>query len=121
MRGRDHPDVNLMSAVAAEPLEFLLLQDAQQFRLKFQRNVANLVKKQRALVGELEPSCFLGDGAGKCSFFVAEQLTLEESERKCGAIQFHESLLAAIAQLMYRARNEFLARSRLPKNQYARV
>jgi hypothetical protein len=68
MRGCDQPHVDLMSTVAAKPLEFLLLQDAQQFRLKFQRNVANLVKKQRAFVGELEASRFLGDGACKCPF-----------------------------------------------------
>ena len=28
MRGRDQPDVNLVRTVAAEPLEFLLLQNA---------------------------------------------------------------------------------------------
>jgi hypothetical protein len=72
MRGRDQSHVNLMRTVAAEPLEFLLLQDSQQFRLKFQRYIANFVKKQRAFVGKLEPSRFLGDGAGECSFFVAE-------------------------------------------------
>src|SRR5271154_5808298 len=99
-----------MRTVAAEPLEFLLLQDAQQFRLKFQRYVADLVKKQSAFVGELEPSCFL-----------AEQLTLEESQRDCGTIQFHESLLAATAQLMDRTRNEFLARSRLSQDQHAGI
>ena len=29
MRGRDQADVNFVRAVAAEPLEFLLLQDTQ--------------------------------------------------------------------------------------------
>ena len=33
MRCRDQPDVNLMRAVATEPLEFLLLQNAEEFRL----------------------------------------------------------------------------------------
>src|SRR5208282_6571277 len=99
--------IHLMRTVAAEPLEFLFLQDAQQFRLKFQRYIANLVKKQRAFVGELEPPRFLGDSAGKCSFFVAEQFTFKESKRDCGAIQFHESLLAATAQFMYRTSDEF--------------
>src|ERR1700733_14629989 len=102
-----------MRTVAAEPLEFLLLQDAQQFRLKFQRDIANLVKKQCAFVGELEPSRLLGDGACECLFFVTEQLTLEKSKGDCGTIQFHESLLAPTAQLMYRARNEFFTGSRL--------
>src|SRR5271155_5482632 len=121
MRGCDQPPVNLMGAVAPEPLEFLLLQNAQQFGLKFQRYIANLVKKQRAFVGQLEPSRFLRDGACECSSFVAEQLALEKSKRNRGAIQFHERLLAAIAQLMYRTRNKFLAGSRLSQDQHAGI
>src|SRR5580692_3092968 len=121
MGGGDQPHINLMRAVASEPLEFLFLQDAQQFRLKFQWYVANLVKKQRAFVGQLEPSRFLSDGACKCSFFVAKQLTLEESKRDCGAIQFHESLLAATAEFMYCTRNEFFAGSRLSQDQHAGI
>ena len=49
MRRSDEPDVNLMSAVAAEPLKFLLLQNAQQFCLKFERDVAHFIQKQRRL------------------------------------------------------------------------
>src|SRR5215469_9390166 len=113
MRGRDQAHVNLMRTVAAEPLEFLLLQDTQQFRLKFQRYITNFVKKESAFIGKFEASRFLGDGACKCSFFVAEQLTLKKSKRYCGAIQFHESLFAATAKLMYGTRNEFFAGSRL--------
>src|SRR5580692_829321 len=121
MGGGDQPHVNLMRAVASEPLEFLFLQDAQQFRLKFQWYVANLVKKQRAFVGQLEPSRFLSDGACKCSFFVAKQLTLEESKRDCGAIQFHESLLAATAEFMYCTRNEFFAGPGLSQDQHTGI
>jgi hypothetical protein len=40
--------------VATESLELLFLQDAQQFRLKLQRDVADFVKKERALVRELK-------------------------------------------------------------------
>jgi hypothetical protein len=67
MRGRDQAHINLMRTVAAEPLEFLLLQDAQEFRLKFQRHVANLVKKERPLVRELKAPCFLCDCSRKRS------------------------------------------------------
>ena len=87
MRGCDQANVNLMRTVAAKPLEFLLLQNAQQFRLKFERDIADLVKKQRAFVSEFEAPGFLGDGACKCSFFVPEKLTLKKSKRYCRAIQ----------------------------------
>src|SRR6202034_4944511 len=116
MRGCDQADITLMRTVAAEPLEFLLLQHPQQFRLKFQRYIANLVKKQRAFVGELEPSRFLGNCACKCSFFVSEELTLQQSEGDRGTVQFHECLFVAPAQLMYRTSNEFFAGARLAQD-----
>ena len=97
MRRRDEPDVNFMRTVAAESLEFLLLQDAQQFRLQLQRYVADFVKKQRTSVGQLEPPRLLRDSAGKCTFFVAKQLTLQKSKRDCRAVQLHECPFAATA------------------------
>ena len=90
MCGGDQADVNLVRAVAAEPLEFLLLQDAQQFRLKFQRDVADLVQKKRALVREFKASRLLRDGASECAFFVTEQFTLEKPQRDRSAVQFDE-------------------------------
>jgi len=80
MRSCYQPDVDLVGAVAAEPLEFLLLQDAEQFRLKFQRYIANLIQEKRPLIGELKAPRFLSDGAGECSLFVAKQLALEQSD-----------------------------------------
>src|SRR5215469_5343533 len=111
MRGGDQTDVNPVRTVAAEPLEFLLLQDAQQFRLKFQRDIADLVQKKRPLVGQFEAPDFLRDGAGKRPFFVAEQLTLKKSKRDRRAIQLHKRLFAAIAQFVYGTRNELFAGS----------
>src|SRR5215831_5469019 len=121
MRRCDQPDVNLMCAIAAEPLEFLLLQNAEQFRLKFQRYIAHLVKKERSLVGKFEASGFLRYSAGKRSFFVAEQFTLEKSKRYCRAVQLHECLVPATDQVMYRTRNKLFAGSRLPQDQHTRI
>src|SRR5215813_1892126 len=79
MRGCDQSHVNLVRTVAAEPLEFLLLQDAQQLGLKFQRYIANLVKKERAFVREFKPPRFLRDGACKGTFLVPEKLAFQQS------------------------------------------
>src|SRR5580704_16115534 len=103
MRGGDEAYVNFMSAVAAEPLKFLLLQNAQQLRLKFERDIADFVQKERALMCELKAPHFVSDRSRKCSFFVAEQLTLQKPERNRGAIQFDEGAFAAGAQIVYRA------------------
>ena len=44
---------------AAEPLELLLLQHAEQLGLQLQRDVADLVEEQRPLVGQLEAADLL--------------------------------------------------------------
>ena len=121
MRSGDQPHIHFMSAVAAEPLKFLLLQNAQQFRLKFERDVADFVQKERALVRQFKASHFLRDRSGKCSFFVTEQLTLQKPERNRGAIQFNEGAFAAGAQIVYRAGNQLLAGSGLAQDQHARI
>ena len=46
---------------AAQALELLLLQDAQQLGLQRRRDVADLVEEQRAAVGQLEAADLLRD------------------------------------------------------------
>src|SRR3974390_2885706 len=110
-----------MRTVAAKPFEFLFLQNAKQFCLRFQRDIAHLVKKQCAFVSEFEPPRLLRNGARKCSFFVAEQLTLEESERDGGTVQFHEGFFAATAQPMYCTCNKLLAGPGLSLDQHTGI
>src|ERR1700733_2343383 len=47
-------NVHLNGASASQPLEFLLLQDTQQFRLELQRQVPGFVQEQRPLVCQLK-------------------------------------------------------------------
>src|SRR6266404_2981013 len=121
MRSCDQADINFVRAVTAEPLEFLLLQDAQQLRLKFERNVADLVKKERALVRKLKTSRFLRDRSGECASFMTEQFALQEPKRNCGAIQFHKSPFPSAAQIVDCTRDKFFTCSRLAQDQHARV
>jgi len=88
MRSCDQADINFVRAVTAEPLKFLLLQDAEQLSLKFERNVADLIKKERALVHKLKTSRFLRDRSGECASFMTEQFALQKSEEDCSAVQF---------------------------------
>ena len=89
--------------------------------MELQRYITDLIKKERAFVSEFETSRFLGDGTGKCALFVAEQLALKKSKRDCSAIQFHECLFAATAQLVYRARDKFFAGPGLSLDQHGRI
>ena len=82
IRRRHQPDVDADRPGAAEPLELLLLQHAQQLRLQLQRNVADLVQEQRAAVRELEATDALRDRAGERALLVPEQLALEQARRE---------------------------------------
>ena len=50
----DQADIDVAGAFVADPLEITLLQHAQQLALQLQRDLADLVEKQRAAVGEFE-------------------------------------------------------------------
>ena len=62
-----------MSSGAAQALELLLLQDAEQFGLQCRRNIADLVQEERAFVGQLEASNLLRDGSSERAFLVAKK------------------------------------------------
>src|SRR5439155_25580062 len=52
--GREDAHVDLQGAVAADPLELALLQDAQDLGLRLRPHVADLVEEERPAVGDLE-------------------------------------------------------------------
>ena len=56
VRRRDQPEVDGNRSVAAESLESPFLEHAQQLRLRDDREVADLVEEEGALVGHLEAS-----------------------------------------------------------------
>src|SRR5271167_1437966 len=58
---------------AADPLELQLLQDAQELGLSFQRDFANLVKKNCSAIRKLETAEVLRDRSAKCAALVAKQ------------------------------------------------
>ena len=63
-------------AGAAHSLEFLVLNGTQQFRLKFEWQLTDLIQKQRTLVGQLETPDLLRNRSGEGAPFAAEELTL---------------------------------------------
>ena len=65
MRGRDDADVDAQRTLTAEPHELSVLHDAQQPDLCGRRQLANLVEKERAAIGLLEPALAPAGGAGK--------------------------------------------------------
>ena len=83
--GSYEADVHLMSPTAAQALEFLFLQDTQQFGLQRQRNVSHLIQEEGPLVGHFEATDLLSDGAGKSSLLMAKNLAFKKIERNGSA------------------------------------
>src|SRR6266446_3814485 len=108
IRRRDDAHVDAPRPRAAEPLEFLLLKDAEELRLELERDVADLVEEERPAVCQLEASDPLRDRAREGAALVAEQLALEKARRDGGAVDLDEGPLATSAQVVNRARDQLL-------------
>src|ERR1700757_5009231 len=67
-------DINPQSLRAAQSLELLFLQHAEQLWLQLGRDVAHLVKEKRSSMRQLEAPNLLTDGPSERSLFLPEQL-----------------------------------------------
>ena len=110
-----------MGRVPPSALDLPLLQGAQQLGLQVERHLAHLVEKERALVRQLEAADLARDGAGERALLVAEELAFEQAGGNGGAIQLDEGALAARAQAVDGARQQFLAGSRLALDQHGGI
>jgi hypothetical protein len=86
IRGCHNTNVNPDGAVASEPLKFLFLENAQELRLQFERQIAHLIQKQRTCVGVLKAPGRLSPRSGECSALVAEEFALDETIWHCRAV-----------------------------------
>ena len=84
--GRDQPHVGPDRFAAADALEGLVLQHAQQLGLHRQRHVADLVEEQRAAAALLELADPAAVGAGEGALLVAEQLAFQQVLGDGGAV-----------------------------------
>ena len=83
---------------AADALELLLLQHAQQLDLRVERQLADLVEEDRAVVGELEAALLLLHRAGERAALVAEELAFDERGRQRPAVHLHHHARAPAAR-----------------------
>ena len=116
--GGDNAYINFDFAMAAETVEGLAIEHAQQFHLSLQLQFADFVEKKRALVGHFEQPGLGGVGAAESAFFVSEKLALDEIFGKRRAVDVDPRTAAALRRLVNRAGDEFLAGPRLPRDQH---
>ncbi len=110
MRRRDNAYVHRQLGPSTDPANRSFLQEAQQSRLQIEREVADLVEKQRSTGGALDESALALCGTGERAALVAEELRLDEIRRQRCAVDCNERAVAPLAVVVNRARGELLAR-----------
>ncbi len=106
---RDDAHVDLHRLAAADRLDLALLQRAQQLHLRRQRQLADLVEKQRAAAGFDELADVALGRAGERALLVTEQDRLDQIVRDRAAVDRDERLCGALARAVDRARDQLLA------------
>src|SRR2546428_121787 len=118
---REHAHVDADRVGPAHALDRALLEHAQELRLELDRHVADLVEVERPPVGELELAELPLLRVRERAALVAEHLRLEERRRDRGAGHRHERAPGPAAVVVDRARDQLLARTRLPAEEHGDV
>src|SRR6266849_708258 len=112
IRSSHQPHVHLVSPSAAQAFELLFLQYAQQLGLQRRRNITHLVEEECTFVGQLETANLLRYGSGERALLVAKELTFQQIQWNCSAIQSYKRTSDPRADVVDRMRDELLAGAR---------
>ena len=118
MGGADDAHVHGFFLGAAQGADPALLDGAQQLGLHGQRQVADLVEKQRAALGGLEVAGPVLGGAGVRPLARTEEFGLQQVLGNGAAVDGDQRPLRALAAGMQGAGHQFLAGARLPLHQH---
>ncbi len=121
VRGRYDAHVDTDRLRTAEPLDVPILQDAEQLHLHVRGQVADLVEKNRRVVGQFEAPDLSRRRAGEGAFLPAEQLAFHQGPGNGGAVHPDHRVLAPCAQVVKMAGDQLLAGSGLPQQQHGRI
>ena len=120
VRRDDEADVDVLGA-AADGLHLAGLDDAQDLRLHRQRQLADLVDEERALVGLLEVTEPRRMRARERALHVTEQLGLGELGGNGGGVEADERLVGALRVRVERRGEHVLADAALSGEQHGDV
>ena len=118
--GGNDADVDFLEA-AADGLDFVGLERAQDLGLQRQPQLSHLVEEQRPLVGLFELPDPLVGGPGEGTPLVPEQLAFQQVLRDRRAVEGHERLGGGRAKVVNRTGDHLLARSAFSLQQHRDV
>ena len=121
IRRGDDAHVDLDRLAAADGFKLLLLQHAEQFDLRLQRQVADFIEENGAAIRDFETPIAIRQRAGERSLHMAKQFALDQSGADGSAVHFHQRAVVPRAAVMDGAGHEFLARARLADDQHRRI
>jgi hypothetical protein len=119
--GRDDSHVDLHHPLAAERLHLALLHCPQHLRLGRRPEVADLVEKERAAVGQRELAPLLPRRPRERPLFVAEELGLDHRLGDGRAVERDEGLVRPRRERVQRARHQLFARAALAPDEHVRA
>src|SRR6516162_1567066 len=95
VRRTHNPHIDLHWIAAADPLDDLILQKAQQLYLHWQRHIADLIQEQGPAIGVFYSADGLLERASECALFVAKEFALEQRLGNRRTIDRHKRLARA--------------------------
>src|SRR5690606_17929999 len=107
--------------VRSDARDLARLQCAQQFALKAQAEVADLIQEERTLVRQFKPSWPVFPGIGKRAFFMAEQFAFKQGLRYCTHVYGNKTFTFAHRPLVNSARDQFFACAVLSQYEHVRI
>src|SRR3982751_845879 len=116
VRGSNDANVDLARDVLPDTLVLPFLEHAQEFGLKFQGKVANLVEEDGAAVRGLKAAGAIPHRARKRAADMAEKLALEHLPRDRTAVHSNERLVRASAALVDFLREQLLTGTRFAED-----
>ena len=120
--GGDDAHVHLLQLQATDRNEAALLDHLEQLDLQRQRQITDLIEKNRALVRQLQQTALaLTAGAGERARHIAEQLGLDQVLRQRTAVQRQKRLRRARAALVDVLSDQGLADAGFPLQQHLHV
>ena len=106
-----------MRAVRADALNLAGFEEAQQHDLHARAHLADFVEEDRAVRRRFEQAGFVAVRAREAAAHVPEELGFEERVRQSRAVERDERRGGARAPLMNQTRDDFLADSRLARDE----
>ena len=119
--GDDDAHVHADRLLAADPLQFVLLEHAQQLGLHGRRGLADLVEEQGAAVGLDEAALAAAVGAGEGAPLVAEQLGFEQGFGERGTVHLDKRPAAPQTLVVQGRGHQFLAGAGLAVDEHGRL